>query len=147
MLLSIGIKDGIILYHVGYGTALGCRTTSGVTSCGQPICWITDIGLVTKLDYICVYCIGSPTWVIGVLDTTRCKEFQSFSFINLLNFSSTKGKFLNSCWSCWQYAQVNVVSIVGWVVVIGIFRWTNGRSMVPMTGTLGQTIWWSGCVC
>jgi hypothetical protein len=33
------------------------------------------------------------------------------------------------------------------VVVIGIFRWTNGRSMVPMTGTLGQTIWWSGCVC
>ncbi len=104
MLRSIGIKDGIVLYHVGYGITLGCPTISGVTNYGQPICWLTDIGLVTTLDYIWVCCISTPTWVVGVLDTTSCKEVKGSYFINLFNLSSTKGQFLNSCPSCWQYA-------------------------------------------
>jgi hypothetical protein len=51
MLGSVGTKDGII-YHIGYGIILGCPTISGVTSCGQPTCCLTDVGLVTKLGCI-----------------------------------------------------------------------------------------------
>jgi hypothetical protein len=35
MLGSICTKDGTI-YHIGYGTILGCPAISGVTGCGQP---------------------------------------------------------------------------------------------------------------
>jgi len=34
MLRSIGTKDGIILYHIGYATILGCLAISGVTGYG-----------------------------------------------------------------------------------------------------------------
>jgi hypothetical protein len=33
MLGSMGIKGGIVLYHVGYGTCLGCPIINVVTSC------------------------------------------------------------------------------------------------------------------
>jgi hypothetical protein len=80
-------------------------------------------------------------------NTTCCKEVLSFSLFNLFNLSSTKGQFLNSCPTCWQYAHANATSIVGCVVVIGIFHWTSGHSTVPMIDTLGQIVWRSGCVC
>jgi hypothetical protein len=54
---------------------------------------------------------------------------------------------LNSCLTYWQYVHANATSTMGWVVVIGIFCWTSGHSTIPMINTLGQTIWWSGCVC
>jgi hypothetical protein len=38
MLRSIGTKDLTILYHIEYGTVLGCPTTIGVIGCGQPKC-------------------------------------------------------------------------------------------------------------
>jgi hypothetical protein len=38
MLGFIGIKDGIILYHIMYNIILGCPTISGVTSYNQPKC-------------------------------------------------------------------------------------------------------------
>jgi hypothetical protein len=39
MLGSMGIKGGIILYHIrygGHGTTLVCPTISGVIGCSQP---------------------------------------------------------------------------------------------------------------
>jgi hypothetical protein len=36
MLGSMGIKAGIILYHIGYGITLGCLAINGVTCCCQP---------------------------------------------------------------------------------------------------------------
>jgi hypothetical protein len=52
MLGSIGTKDGTILYHIKYGTFIGCLTINGVTSSSQPKCWLTNIRLVTKPNYI-----------------------------------------------------------------------------------------------
>jgi hypothetical protein len=66
MLKSISKKYGIILYHIGYGIVLGCHAISCVIGCGQPTCWLTDIGLLTKLGCIKACCIGTPTWVVGV---------------------------------------------------------------------------------
>jgi hypothetical protein len=51
MLGSMGIKGGIVLYHIGYGTTLSCLIINGVTSCYQPKCWPTSVGWVTKPDY------------------------------------------------------------------------------------------------
>ncbi len=36
MLRSMGIKGGIVLYHIGYGTTLGCHVISGVKCCYRP---------------------------------------------------------------------------------------------------------------
>ncbi len=74
MLKSIGTKDGNVLYHIGYGIVLGCHAINGVTSCDQPTCWLTSIGLVTKLGYIIACCIGTPTWVTSVFGTIGCKK-------------------------------------------------------------------------
>jgi hypothetical protein len=38
MLGSMGIKGGIVLYHIGYGITLSCPTINGVTCCCQPRC-------------------------------------------------------------------------------------------------------------
>jgi len=75
------------------------------------------------------------------------EKFLSSSFINCLNLSSTKGQFLNSCPSYWQYAHVNVISMVGYEVITSILRWTSGCSMVPITSIFDQTPWVIGCVC
>jgi len=91
MLGSIGIKNGTILYHIGYGTILGCHATSGVISCDQPTCWLIGIGLVTELGCIEACYTSTPTWVIGVFGTTSCREVWSYSLINFFNLSSTKG--------------------------------------------------------
>ncbi len=122
MLGSISTKDGIVLYHIKYGTFIGCPTINGVTSCGQPKCWLTNVRLVTKPGCIWFCCIGTPTRVASVFGTTVCKEVLNSSFINLFNLSSTKGQFLNSCPTCWQNAQVNATSTVGWVGITSIFR-------------------------
>jgi hypothetical protein len=113
MLGFIGIKYEIILYHIQYSIVLSCPTISGVIGCSQLKWWLIGIGLVTKLDCGRICCTCTPTWVASVLDPTGCKEVISYSFINLFNLSSTKGQFLNSCPTCWQYAYVNAISIVG----------------------------------
>ncbi len=128
-------------------TVIGCPIISGVTCCGQPKCWLTGIGLVTKLSCGQICCTYTPTCVPRVFNTTCCREVISSSLINLFNLSSIKGQFLNSCLTYWQYVHANATSTMGWVVVIGIFCWTSGHSTIPMINTLGQTIWWSGCVC
>jgi len=93
MLGSIGTKDGTILYHFTYGTFLGCHAISGVTSCGQPKCWLINIGLLAKFNFsrfvVHVHCVAS------VLSTTNCREVMNYSLINLFNFSSTNGQFVN----------------------------------------------------
>jgi hypothetical protein len=76
-----------------------------------------------------------------VFDTTSCREVLSSFLINCFSLSSTKGQFLNSCPTYWQYAHINVISKIGNAFITGIFQWTCGRSMVPITCTL------SGCVC
>ncbi len=43
MLGSMGTKGGSVLYHIGYGTTLGCLAISGVTSCSQPRFWLTSV--------------------------------------------------------------------------------------------------------
>jgi hypothetical protein len=50
MLRSMGTKGGIILYHIGYGIALGCPTISGVTNCCQPRYWLIGVDLIAKPD-------------------------------------------------------------------------------------------------
>lgn len=64
MLKSISKKDGTILYHIEI--VLGCHATNGVIGCGQPTCWLTDIGLLTKLSCIRACSIGTPTQVASV---------------------------------------------------------------------------------
>jgi hypothetical protein len=120
MLGSMGIKDGVILYHIGYGTTLGCLTISGVRGCCWPRCWLTDVGWVTKFNYdwICGTC--TPTCIIGVLIVTDGRKVMSSSLINCLSLSSTKGQFLNSCPTCWQNAQVDAISTMGCGVVTSI---------------------------
>ncbi len=103
--------------------------------------------LLTKFGCGRICCTCTPTCVISVFDTTSYKKVLSYSFGNLFNLSCTKGKFLNSCPTCWQFAHANVTSTMGWVVITDILCWTSGRSVVPMTCTFGQTIWWSGYVC
>jgi hypothetical protein len=75
---SIGTKDGIVLYHIGYGIVLGCPTISGVTSCRQLKCYLTDIGLVTKLGYIWVCCTSTPTWSLVCSVPQVVKKFGVF---------------------------------------------------------------------
>jgi hypothetical protein len=139
MLGSMGTKGGTVLYHIGYdgyGTTLGCLAINGVTSCYQPRCWLANVGWVTKpgCDQICCTC--TPTSIINVLVAADDRKVLSFSLINHFNLSSTKGQFLNSCPTCWQYAQVNAISIVGYGFVIGMRHWTSGCSMIPITSTL-----------
>jgi len=100
MLGFIGIKDGITLYHIGYGTIIGCPPINGVIGCDQPKCWLTNIRLVTKFGCGRICYIGTPTCVVGMFGTTCCREVLSFFLINLFNLSSTKGQFLNSCLAC-----------------------------------------------
>ncbi len=119
------------------------RVISGVTCCIQPKCWLIGIRLVTKLNCGQICCTCTPTCVGSVPHVVE--KFSSI--INIFNLSSIKGQFLNSCPICSQYVHVNASSTMGWVVVNGIFCWTSGHSTIPMTNTLGQTIWWSGCVC
>jgi hypothetical protein len=82
-----------------------------------------------------------------VFIVTSGREVLSFSLINCYSLSSTKGQFLNSCPTCWQYAQVNVISTMGYEVVIGIFHWISCCSTVPITSIFDQTPWMIGCVC
>jgi hypothetical protein len=99
----MGIKDGVMLYHIGYGgqgITLGCPVINGVTCCFQPSCWLTNVKLVTKSDYGVSCCTCTPTCVIGMLGTTSCRQVMSFFLINCLNLSSTNGQFLNSCPTC-----------------------------------------------
>jgi hypothetical protein len=91
MLGSIGTKNGTILYYIWYGTILGCHVTNGVTSCDQPKCWLTDVGLVTKLGCGQICCTCTPICVVGVFSTTSYKKVISFFLINFFNLSSTKG--------------------------------------------------------
>jgi hypothetical protein len=102
---------------------------------------------MTKLDYGRIYYIGTPPYVIGVPDTIGCREVMSSSLINCLSLSSTKGRFLNSSPTCWQYAHANAISTIGWAFVIDILCWTSGHSIVPIISTFGQIVWLSGCVC
>jgi hypothetical protein len=142
MLGSMGTKDGVVLYHIWYsgsGITLSCPTISGVTSCYQRKCWLTGVGLVTKPGCGRICCTCTPTCVINVFNTIDYREVLSSSLINCFNLSSTKGKFLNSCPRCWQYAHAYVISIVGCAFVISIFCQTCGHSMVPIIGTLDQT--------
>jgi hypothetical protein len=78
MLRFMGIKRGIVLYHIGYGTTLGCPTISGVTGCCQPRCWLTGVGWVTepKCDQICG--MGTPPYTISVLVVIGGREVLSF---------------------------------------------------------------------
>jgi hypothetical protein len=89
---SMGTKGGIVLYHIGYGgygIALGCLTINGVTNCYQLKCWLTNVGLVTKLDCgrICYTC--TLTCVTNMLGITCCKEVTRFYFNNRLSLLST----------------------------------------------------------
>jgi hypothetical protein len=106
MLGSMGTKGGTVLYHIGYGgydTTIGCHVINGVTSY-QPKCWLIGVGLVAKpgCDWICG--MGTPTCITNVLIVEGVKEVLNYSLINHFNLSSTKGQFLNSCPTCWQYA-------------------------------------------
>jgi hypothetical protein len=106
MLGSMGTKGGSILYHIGYGTTLGCPTMTGLIGCCQLKCWLFDVRLVTKPNCGQICCTSTPTCVVGGLNIIGYKEIMSSSFINHFNLSSTKGQSLNSCPTCWQYAHV-----------------------------------------
>jgi hypothetical protein len=82
-----------------------------------------------------------------VLVVVGGRKVPSSSFINRFNLSSTKGQFLNSCSTCWQYAHVNAISTIGYGVVIDIFCWIGGYSTVPKTSILCQTPLVTCCVC
>jgi hypothetical protein len=78
MLGFMGIKCGIVLYHIGYGTTLDCPIISGVTGCCQPRCWLTSVGWVTKPNYDQICGMSTPTYTVSVLIVTSGREVQSF---------------------------------------------------------------------
>jgi hypothetical protein len=100
MLGSMGIKGGTILYHIGYGTFLGCHVISGITSCYQPRFWLIGIGWITKpgCDRLCDTC--TPTCIIGVLIVAGGKEVLGSFLINRFSLLSKKRQFLNACPTC-----------------------------------------------
>jgi hypothetical protein len=75
------------------------------------------------------------------------REVLNSSFINCFNLFSTKGQFLNSCATCWQYAPIDAISIVGYGFITGILHWIGGYSTIPITSTFNQTFWVTSCVC
>jgi hypothetical protein len=93
MLGSMGIKGGIVLYHIGYGTTLGCLIISGVKCCYQPRFWLIGVGWITKphCDQICD--MDTLACIVGVLIVVGGREVLSSSFISRFNLSSTKGQF------------------------------------------------------
>jgi hypothetical protein len=76
MLGSMGTKGGIVLYHIGYGTNLNCLGINGVTSCYQPRCWLTSVGLITKPICGQICCTCTPTCVISVLSIIGCRKVE-----------------------------------------------------------------------
>jgi hypothetical protein len=107
MLRSMGTKGGSVLYNIrygGYDISLGCPSINGVINCCHHGCWLISVGWVTKpgCDQICG--IVTPTCIIGVLVVIGGREVLNFSLINCFILTSTKGKWLNSCPTCWQYA-------------------------------------------
>jgi hypothetical protein len=73
MLISMGTKGGIVLYHIGHGITLSCLAISGVIGCCQPMCWLIGVGLITKLGCGRICYTGTPTCVIGVFGITSYK--------------------------------------------------------------------------
>jgi hypothetical protein len=139
MLGSMGTKGGTVLYHIGYdgyGITLGCHAINGVTSCYQPRCSLTNVGWVTKPGCGQICCTCTPTGIIRMFVVADGRSFLNFSLINHFNLSFTKGQFLNSCPTCWQYAHVNAISIVGYGFIIDMHHWIGGCSMIPITNTL-----------
>ncbi len=67
------------------------------------------------------------------------REVMSSFFINNFNLSSTKGQYLNSFSTCWQYAHVYAISTLGCGVVIDIFHWIGGHSTIPEIGIFYET--------
>jgi hypothetical protein len=112
MLRSMGTKGGTILYHIGYGTTLGCLVINGVIGCYRSRCWLTSVRLITKPGCGQICCMGTPTCVIGMLGTIGYRAILSSSFVNRFNLSSTKGQSLNSHPTCWQYAHVDVLGCI-----------------------------------
>ncbi len=93
MLRSMGIKGGIVIYHIGYGTTLSCLVISGVKCYYQPRFWLISVGWVTKPDCDRISNMGTLACIIGVLVVVDGREVMSFLKINYLNLSSIKGQF------------------------------------------------------
>jgi hypothetical protein len=106
MLRSMGIKGGTMLYHIGYGTTLGCLIINGVKCCYQPRFWQIGVWWITKPDCDQICDMGTPTCIVGVLVVVGGRKVPSYSFINHFDLSSTKGQILNLCSTYWQYAHV-----------------------------------------
>jgi hypothetical protein len=100
MLRSMGIKSGIVIYHIGYGTTLGCLVISGVKWYYQPRFRLTNVGWITKPDCDRICEMGTPACIIVMFIVVGGRKVLSFFFINCSNLSSTKGQFLNSCSIC-----------------------------------------------
>jgi hypothetical protein len=101
MLGSMGIKGGIVIYHIGYGTTVGCFVVSGVKCCYQLRFWLTSVGWVIKHDCDRICEMGALACIIVMLIVIDGREVHNSFFINHSNLSSTKGQVLNSCSTCW----------------------------------------------
>jgi hypothetical protein len=55
MLGSMGTKNGIVLYHIGYNIVLGCPTISGVIGCNQPKSLVENPPCVTIFQLLFNY--------------------------------------------------------------------------------------------
>jgi hypothetical protein len=96
----MGTKGGTILYHIGYGgygTTLSWPVISGVTNCCQPrcMCWLTNVGWVTKLGYDQICGIGTPTCIVGVFVMVGGRKDLNYSFNNCFT-SLNRGSFNSS---------------------------------------------------
>jgi hypothetical protein len=96
MLGSMGIKDEIMLYCIGYGgygITLSCNAISGVTGYCQPRCWLTNVGWVVKLGYDQICGTGTPTCVDDVLIAIGGREVMNSSPIYALIYYPHKDNF------------------------------------------------------
>jgi hypothetical protein len=147
MLRSIGTKGGTILYHIGYGTTLGCPTIIGLIGCYQLKCWLFDVGLVTKPS--CGQFVAQVHQHVSLECSIQYVVEKLWVILSsiILIYHPQKDNF----WIHVQHVDnmhmyVEVVSTVGSGFVIGIFHWIGGCSMVFIIDTLDQILWISGCV-
>jgi hypothetical protein len=69
--------------------------------------------------------------------TIKVDIINLFSFTLKNNILKWGENFVQDhCPTYWQYAHVDVISTMGYIVEIGILRWIGGCSTFPMIGTI-----------
>jgi hypothetical protein len=89
----MGIKGGIVIYHIGYGTTLGCLVISGVKWYYQPRFRLTNVGWINKPDCDRICEMGTPACIIVMFIVVGGKKVLSFFSLIALIYHPQKDNF------------------------------------------------------